>query len=259
MPSASDHRRSDRPASAQPPDGTEQRSPHGAAPSSDAGPGRRTQPPVRVLVVDDHPLWRDGVRADIEADGRARVVAEASDTDTAISAALRERPDLVLIDLNMPGLPGTTAIRRISDQLPDTRLLVLSASAAEPDVLEAVKAGASGYLLKSATGAELTRAVQQVASGEPVFSASLAALLLGEFRRVAAGGDHDEQQLSDRETEVLKHVARGYAYQEIADRLVISVRTVQNHVQSILRKLQLNSRYELMRYAIHRGMDREDD
>ena len=221
-------------------------------------PARRTDAPVRVLVVDDHPMWRDGVRADLEADGRSRVVAEAADADTAVAAALRERPDLVLMDLNMPGLPGTTAIRRIAEQLPDTRLLVLSASAAEPDVLEAVKAGASGYLLKSATGAELTAAVQQVAHGEPVFSASLAALVLGEFRRVASGGDEAEQQLSEREAEVLKLVARGYAYKEIADRLVISVRTVQNHVQSILRKLQLNGRYELMRYAIHRGLDRDD-
>jgi DNA-binding NarL/FixJ family response regulator len=220
---------------------------------------RRTDAPVRVLVVDDHPMWRDGVRADLEADGRSRVVGEAADAEEAVAAALRERPDLVLIDLNMPGLPGTTAIRRISEALPDTRSLVLSASAAEPDVLEAVKAGASGYLLKSATGSELSKAVQQVARGEPVFSASLAALVLGEFRRVAAGGDAGEQQLTDRETEVLKLVARGYAYKEIADRLVISIRTVQNHVQSILRKLQLNGRYELMRYAIHRGLDREDD
>jgi DNA-binding NarL/FixJ family response regulator len=219
---------------------------------------RRTDAPIRVLVVDDHPMWRDGVRADLEADGRSRVVAEAADAEQAIETALRERPDLVLIDLNMPGLPGTTAIRRIAEQLPDTRLLVLSASAAEPDVLEAVKAGASGYLLKSATGSELTAAVQQVARGEPVFSPSLAALVLGEFRRVAAGGDEGEQQLTERETEVLKLVARGYAYKEIADRLVISIRTVQNHVQSILRKLQLNGRYELMRYAIHRGLDRDE-
>ena len=218
----------------------------------------RTDAPVRVLVVDDHPMWRDGVRADLEAGGRARVVAEAAGAEEAVAAAVRERPDLVLMDLNMPGLPGITAIRQIVERVPDARLLVLSASAAEPDVLEAVKAGASGYLLKSATGAELTEAVQQVASGEPVFSPSLAALVLGEFRRVAAGADTGEQRLTARETEVLRLVARGYAYKEIADRLVISVRTVQNHVQSILDKLQLNGRYELMRYAIHRGLDRDD-
>jgi DNA-binding NarL/FixJ family response regulator len=203
-------------------------------------------------------MWRDGVRADLEADGRNRVVAEAADAQEAVAAAVRERPDLVLMDLNMPGLPGATAIRQIVERLPDTRLLVLSASAAEPDVLDAVKAGASGYLLKSATGLELTEAVQQVARGEPVFSPSLAALVLGEFRRVAAGGDTGEQRLTERESEVLRLVARGYAYKEIADRLVISVRTVQNHVQRILGKLQLNGRYELMRYAIHRGLDRDE-
>jgi DNA-binding NarL/FixJ family response regulator len=212
-----------------------------------------------VVVVDDHPMWRDGVRADLEADGRARVVAEAATANDGVSTVRRERPDLVLMDLSMPGLPGTVAIRRIAEQVPGTRMLVLSASAAEPDVLEAVKAGASGYLLKSATGAELVEAVQQVAAGEPVFSPSLAALVLGEFRRIAVGGAGDrDQDLTARETEVLRLVAKGYAYRDIADRLVISVRTVQNHVQSILRKLQLQGRYELMRYAIHRGLDQDD-
>jgi DNA-binding NarL/FixJ family response regulator len=220
---------------------------------------RRSDKPVTVVVVDDHPMWRDGVRADLEADGRARVVGEAATADEAVTVATREHPDLVLIDLNMPGLPGTTAISSIAERLPGTRMLVLSASAAEPDVLEAVKAGASGYLLKSATGGELVEAVQQVAAGEPVFSPSLAALVLGEFRRVAAGGGDRGQDLTDRETEVLRLVARGYTYGDIAERLVISVRTVQNHVQSILTKLQLRGRYELMRYAIHRGLDRDDE
>lgn len=219
---------------------------------------RRTDPPVTVVVVDDHPMWRDGVRADLEADGGCRVVGEAASADQAVDVTTRERPDLVLIDLNMPGLPGTAAIRQIAEKAPGTRMLVLSASAAEPDVLAAVKAGASGYLLKSATGRELVDAVRQVAAGEPVFSPSLAALVLGEFRRVAAGGGEREQDLTDRETEVLRLVARGYTYREIGERLVISVRTVQNHVQSILTKLQLRGRYELMRYAIHRGLDRDD-
>lgn len=219
---------------------------------------RRTDPPVTVVVVDDHPMWRDGVRADLEADGGCRVVGEAASADEAVDVTTRERPDLVLVDLNMPGLPGTAAIRQIAEKAPGTRMLVLSASAAEPDVLAAVKAGASGYLLKSATGRELVDAVRQVAAGEPVFSPSLAALVLGEFRRVAAGGGDREQDLTDRETEVLRLVARGYTYREIGERLVISVRTVQNHVQSILTKLQLRGRYELMRYAIHRGLDRDD-
>jgi len=225
----------------------------------DDGTASRTAPPLKVVVVDDHPMWRDGVRADLEADGRARIVGEAADAEEAVTVTKRERPDLVLLDLNMPGLPGMVAIRRIAERLPGIRMLVLSASAAEPDVLEAVKAGASGYLLKSATGTELVEAVHQVAAGEPVFSASLAALVLGEFRRVAAGGGDRGQDLTERETEVLRLVAKGYTYAEIADRLVISVRTVQNHVQSILGKLQLRGRYELMRYAIHRGLDRDDE
>ena len=224
----------------------------------DDGTASRTAPPLKVVVVDDHPMWRDGVRADLEADGRARIVGEAADAEEAVTVTKRERPDLVLLDLNMPGLPGMVAIRRIAERLPGIRMLVLSASAAEPDVLEAVKAGASGYLLKSATGTELVEAVHQVAAGEPVFSASLAALVLGEFRRVAAGGGDRGQDLTERETEVLRLVAKGYTYAEIAGRLVISVRTVQNHVQSILGKLQLRGRYELMRYAIHRGLDRDD-
>ena len=224
----------------------------------DDGTATPTAPPLKVVVVDDHPMWRDGVRADLEADGRARVVGEAADVEAAVEVAMRERPDLVLLDLNMPGLPGMVAIRRIAEKLPGTRMLVLSASAAEPDVLEAVKAGASGYLLKSATGTELVAAVHQVAEGEPVFSPSLAALVLGEFRRVAAGGGDRGQDLTERETEVLRLVAKGYTYAEIADRLVISVRTVQNHVQSILGKLQLRGRYELMRYAIHHGLDRDE-
>ena len=223
----------------------------------DDGTATRTAPPLKVVVVDDHPMWRDGVRADLEADGRARVVGEAADA-AAIEVTARERPDLVLLDLNMPGLPGTVAIRRIAETLPTIRMLVPSASAAEPDMLEAVKAGASGYLLKSATGTELVEAVHRVAAGEPVFPPSLAALVLGEFRRVAAGGGDRAQDLTDRETEVLRLVAKGYTYAEIADRLVISVRTVQNHVQNILGKLQLRGRYELTRYAIHRGLDRDD-
>jgi len=138
------------------------------------------------------------------------------------------------------------------------RVLVLSASGEEADVLEAVKVGASGYLLKSATADELVEAVVRVRSGEPVFSANLAGLVLGEFRRMSGGVSPGsaEPGLTPRETEVLKLVAKGYTYREIADKLVISVKTVQNHVQNILTKLQLSKRYQLMRYAIQRGLDR---
>jgi DNA-binding NarL/FixJ family response regulator len=210
--------------------------------------------PVRVMVVDDHPVWRDGVRGDLEASGRAVVVAEASDGGEAIERAIEVMPEVVLMDLNLPTVRGVAAIRRIVEQSPHVKVLVLSASAEEADVLEAVKVGASGYLLKSATAAELADAVTKVRAGEPVFSPSLAALVLGEFRRMSAAAT--EPGLTARETEVLKLVAKGYTYREIAEKLFISVKTVQNHVQNILTKLQLSKRYELMRYAIQRGLDR---
>jgi DNA-binding NarL/FixJ family response regulator len=210
---------------------------------------------LRVLVVDDHPVWRDGVKADLEASGQVEVVGEAADGGDAIELAAETMPDLVLMDLNLPTVSGADAIRRIVEQTPHVKVLVLSASAAEPDVLEAVKVGASGYLLKSATAAELVAAVTRVVGGEPVFSPSLAALVLGEFRRISAG-TQSEPGLTARETEVLKLVAKGYTYKEIADKLFLSTKTVQNHVQNILTKLQLRKRYELMRYAIQRGLDR---
>ena len=210
---------------------------------------------IRVMVVDDHPMWRDGVRADLERDGTARVVAEASDGGEAIEWARGAMPELVVVDLNLPVVGGVEATRRIAEELPHVRILVLSASGEERDVLEAVKAGASGYLLKSATGAEVADAVRRVAAGEPVFTPSLAALVLGEFRRLS-DRDPAEPTLSPRENEVLRLVAKGYTYRDIAERLFISVRTAQNHVRNILAKLQLRGRYELMRYAIERGLDR---
>jgi DNA-binding NarL/FixJ family response regulator len=210
--------------------------------------------PVRVMVVDDHPVWRDGVKNDLEASGCAVVVAEAADGGEAIERAIEVMPELVLMDLNLPTVRGVEAIRRIVEQSPHVKVLVLSASGEEADVLEAVKVGASGYLLKSATATELADAVTRVRAGEPVFSPSLAALVLGEFRRMSAAAS--EPGLTARETEVLKLVAKGYTYREIADKLFISVKTVQNHVQNILTKLQLSKRYELMRYAIQRGLDR---
>lgn len=220
------------------------------------GPGPR---PVRVVVVDDHPMWRDGVRADLERDGGFLVVGQAGTVAEAVAVVARHRPELVLMDLSLPDGSGSEATAQVLARLPATRVLVLSASGEQADVLAAVTAGASGYLLKSATSAVLLDAARQVVAGEPVFSPSLAALVLGEFRRVAAGGAAlpEGTGLTERETEILRHVAKGYAYREIAERLVISVRTVQNHVQSILRKLRLSSRYELMRFAMERGLDKD--
>jgi len=217
-----------------------------------------TAEPIRVMVVNDHPMWGDGVRADLESSGTATVVAEAADGGEAIELARDAMPEVVLMDLNLPTVSGVEATRRIVEESPHVKVLVLSASAEEADVLEAVKAGASGYLLKSAPSSEVAAAVRRVRDGEPAFTPSLAGLVLNEFRRVATK-DPDRPGLTPRENEVLKLVAKGYTYREIGEQLFISTKTVQNHVQNILTKLQLSKRYELMRYAIKRGLDRTAD
>jgi DNA-binding NarL/FixJ family response regulator len=216
--------------------------------------------PIRVVVVDDHPVWRDGVRGDLERSGIAVVVGEAADGGEAVDVTLAEMPDVVLMDLRMPTVPGVEAIARIAESAPHVRVLVLSASGEEADVLEAVKVGASGYLLKSSTSQEIADAVARVHAGEPVFTAPLAGLVLSEFRRVSAGArPAGEPGLTERENEVLRLVAKGYTYREIGERLFISEKTAQNHVRNILTKLQLHKRYELMRYAIQKGLDRTPD
>lgn len=211
---------------------------------------------LQILLVDDHPMWRDGVKKDLESSGVATVVGEASDGGEAIELAREHMPELILMDLNLPTVSGVDATRAITEESPHIRVLVLSASAEEADVLEAVKAGAAGYLLKSATSEELIDAVQRVVRGEPVFTPALAGLVLDEFRRIANVADPAEPALTARENEVLVLVAKGYTYPEIGEKLFISVKTVQNHVQNILAKLQLKKRYELMRYAIQKGLDR---
>ncbi|MDQ3987957.1 MAG: response regulator transcription factor [Actinomycetota bacterium] len=218
-----------------------------------------------VMVVDDHPIWRAGVARDLAERG-FRVVATAPDGATAIRIAPTVRPDVVLMDLHFAATPGddqapsgAVATREIVAALPDTRVLVLSASGEHVDVLEAVKAGASGYLVKSASVDELADAVRRTAAGDTVFTPGLAGLVLGEYRRMAAAPEPDTPQLTERETEVLRLVAKGLTARQIADRLVISHRTVENHVQSTLRKLQLHNRVELARYAIEHGLDVEPD
>jgi DNA-binding NarL/FixJ family response regulator len=211
--------------------------------------------PIRVMVVDDHPVWRDGIRADLERTRVASVVAEASDGGEAIETARSAMPEVVVMDLNLPTVNGVEATRRIVEDSPHVKVLVLSASAEEADVLEAVKAGAVGYILKSTTSDEVAKAVQRVAAGEPVFTPSLAGMVIGEFRRISSSSP-SEPALTARENEVLRLVAKGYTYREIAEKLFISLKTVQNHVQNILTKLQFSRRYELMRYAIQKGLDR---
>ncbi|MEV4311534.1 response regulator transcription factor [Actinocrispum sp. NPDC049592] len=213
---------------------------------------------VSVMVVDDHPLWRDGVARDLTERG-FDVRATAGDANAAVRIAKAVTPDVVLMDLNLGSASGVDATRTIVSELPGTRVLVLSASGAHDDVLEAVKAGASGYLVKSASAEELVDAVNRTAHGDAVFTAGLAGLVLGEYRRMAAAPAEaeDAPQLTERETEVLRLVAKGMSARQIAERLVLSHRTVENHVQSTLRKLQLHNRVELARYAIEHGLDEE--
>ena len=212
--------------------------------------------PTTVVVADDHPLWRDAVARDL-ADAGMTVVATADDGPSAVRRVKATRPDVLVLDLNLPGMRGDEVCSALGDLA--TRVLILSASGEQQDVLEAVKAGATGYLVKSARSAEIIDAVQATARGEAVFTPGLAGLVLGEFRRLATEPQTDPQrpipELTARETEVLKLVATGMSYKEIARELFISHRTVQNHVQNTLGKLQLHNRIELVRFAIARGLE----
>ena len=215
------------------------------------------QEPVTVLVADDHPMWRDAVVRDL-TDGGYRVVATAASGAEAVRRAAATRPRVVLTDLQMPDLDGVEATRRILAADPTARVLVLSASGEQADVLEAVKAGATGYLVKSASREELLDAVGRTARGQAVFTPGLAGLVLGEYRRMSgqpATATTPNPSLTERETEILRLVAKGLSYKQIAERLVISHRTVQNHVQNTLTKLQMHNRVELVRYAIATGLE----
>jgi DNA-binding NarL/FixJ family response regulator len=211
--------------------------------------------PVRVMVVDDHPMWRDGVARDL-AEAGYDVVACLGEGAQAVRLASATRPDVVVLDLQLPDLRGDEVIRGIRGAHPPARILMLSASGEQQDVLAAVKAGAAGYLLKSAGRADFLDAVRRTAAGDAVFTPGLAGLVLGEYRRLATGPTGpDTPALTPRETEVLRLVAKGMSYKQIAERLVLSHRTVQNHVQNTLGKLQLHNRVELARFAIEQGLD----
>jgi DNA-binding NarL/FixJ family response regulator len=215
---------------------------------------------LTVLVVDDHPIWRDGVTRDLEAAGLV-VCGTAGDGAQALRVATATRPDVVLLDMHLPDGSGAEVARRLALLDPPPRILVLSASGERDDVLAAMTAGATGYLVKSAAGAELLDGIRRVAAGDPVFTPGLAGLVLGEYRRLASQpkGSAATPQLTDRETQVLRLVAKGLTYPQIAERLVISVRTVQNHAQSTLTKLQLHNKAQLVRYAIEQGLDAADE
>ena len=203
----------------------------------------------RVVLADDHSIWRSGVRSDL---GDAfEVTGEAGNAKDAIEIINATRPDLAVCDLNMPEGGGLAVVRACAEV---TRIVMLTVSEQERDLLDAVAAGAIGYLLKSTSGPDLAKALKRAAEGEPVFSPALASLVLGEFRRLKSATS-DAQALSVREREVLQLVARGHSYKEIGAELYIAEKTVENHVRNILSKLQLNRRHELIRFAVEHGIE----
>jgi DNA-binding NarL/FixJ family response regulator len=201
------------------------------------------------VVADDHPIWRSGIRADLGEN--FHVVGDAGDAPETIALVEKVKPDLVLCDLQMPDGGGIAVVKACAETVP---VVILTVSEAERDLLDAVAAGAMGYLLKSSDPEELRRALWKAAQGEPVFSPSLAGLVLREFRRMTDRSGPTEA-LSEREREVTQHVARGHTYKEIGEELHISPKTVENHVRNILGKLRLNRRQELIRYAVDHGLD----
>jgi DNA-binding NarL/FixJ family response regulator len=216
--------------------------------------------PIRVLIVDDHAMFRAGVRAELGAS--VEVVAEASDVDEAVAAIREHRPDVVLLDVHLPGGGGAEVMRRgaSSPGSPsgeaETRYLALSVSDAAEDVIGTIRAGARGYVTKTITGSELIDAIRRVSEGDAVFSPRLAGFVLDAFAGTIeiSAVDEDLDRLTEREREVMRLIARGYAYKEVARELFISIKTVETHMSSVLRKLQLSSRHELTRWASDRRL-----
>jgi DNA-binding NarL/FixJ family response regulator len=216
--------------------------------------GERTRH-LQVLLVDDHALFRSGVRAELGA--RVHVVGEAGDVDGAIQAIRSTRPDVVLLDVHLPGGGGVAVLEAITKELPDVRFLALSVSDAPADVIAVVRAGARGYVTKTIAADELVDAIVRVHAGDAVFGPRLAGFVLDAFAgALPAGAAADEELdlLTAREKEVLRHLARGYTYREIAARLHLSVKTIETHVSAVLRKLQLSNRHELTAWAAGRDL-----
>ena len=210
-----------------------------------------------VVIVDDHALLRAGVRA--ELDGRLDVLADAGSVEAGVRCVLEHEPDVVLLDVHMPGGGGVEVIRRVAAERPGQRFLALSVSDAPEDVIAVIRAGARGYVTKTIQGDDLADAVRRVADGDAVFSPRLAGFVLDAFAGgttapAAPPAEGDLDQLTPREREVLQHIARGYLYKEVALRLGISAKTVEAHVSSVLRKLQLSTRHELSRWAMERRL-----
>jgi DNA-binding NarL/FixJ family response regulator len=209
---------------------------------------------VRVVLVDDHRMFRSGVRAELGS--AVQVVGEAEDADSAIAVITQTLPDVVLLDVHLPGGGGRAVLQDLVPRLPDVRFLALSVSDAPEDVISVIRAGARGYVTKSITGPELAAAVRRVADGDAVFSPRLAGFVLDAFAATTdvAAVDEDLDRLTQREREVLRLIARGYTYREVARQLFISVKTVETHVSAVLRKLQLSNRHELSRWASDRRL-----
>lgn len=209
---------------------------------------------LRVVLVDDHAMFRAGVRHEIG--GLCTIVGEGEDVDSAVSAILSTRPDVVLLDVHLPGGGGAEVIRRVLPSAPEVKFLALSVSDAAEDVIGVIRAGARGYVTKSISSEELVEGMRRVASGDAVFSPRLAGFVLDAFSGSIDVSDIDEEldRLSAREREVLKLIARGYAYKEVAKELFISIKTVETHVSSVLRKLQLSNRHQLTKWATDRRL-----
>jgi DNA-binding NarL/FixJ family response regulator len=208
----------------------------------------------RVVVVDDHAMFRSGVRHDIGA--QVQIVGEGEDVPTAVAAILAASPDVVLLDVHLPGGGGVEVLKQVLATEPEIRFLALSVSDAAEDVIGVIRAGARGYVTKSISADELVEAIGRVAEGDAVFSPRLAGFVLDAFSGSidVASIDEDLDRLSQREREVLRLIARGYAYKEIARELFISIKTVETHVSSVLRKLQLSNRHQLTRWATDRKL-----
>jgi DNA-binding NarL/FixJ family response regulator len=212
-----------------------------------------------VVLVDDHAIFRAGVRA--ELDGLATILGEAGDVESAVREIVQRAPDVVLLDVHLPGGGGVEILRRLGTEAPDAKCLALSVSDDPEDVIAVIRAGARGYVTKTISPTELVDAIRRVQEGDAVFSPRLAGFVLDAFAggggaaAPAAGAfDAELDQLTPREREVLRHIARGYLYKEIAQRLGISVKTVEAHVSAVLRKLQLSTRHELSRWAVERRL-----
>jgi DNA-binding NarL/FixJ family response regulator len=233
----------------------------GMAAGAEGGTGGETARTVRVVLVDDHRMFRTGVQAEIGETGRTgvEIVGEAADVDQAVAVITATRPEVVLLDVHLPGGGGVEVLRRCAMLTTaahrPVRFLALSVSDAAEDVIGVIRGGARGYVTKTITGTDLVDAVFRVADGDAVFSPRLAGFVLDAFASSEAPpADEDLDRLTQREREVLRLIARGYAYKEIAKQLFISVKTVESHVSAVLRKLQLSNRHELTRWATARRL-----